>query len=185
MADRELSKKKFVRLNTEKELGDIQNKFRYYRLALYLYAFASFLDVMLLENYDASYLNSITDRIKDYSKEYESFHSKSVEGVGEIAESSIQSRVLQGVSIAGGFLGKQIAKIPDKGNKITIDDFLIKETDKMWQKQKEAAVRTMDDFSSSGKNGALMFADKIDLVNKLYNEPIRIYFDSKNIYLQA
>ncbi len=185
MVERELAKKKFVRLNTDKTLDDIQNKFRYYRLALYLYSFSSFLDVMLLENYDASYLNSVTERIRNYSKEYEEFHEKSTEGVGELAKTSVQSRALQGLSVAGGFLGKQIAKIPDKGNRIKIDDFLIEKSEKMDQKQKVAIERTKDDFSASGKNEAMLFVDKIDLVNKLYNEPIKICFDSENIYLQA
>ena len=185
MVERELTKKKFVRLNTDKTLDDIQNKFRYYRLALYLYSFSSFLDVMLLENYDASYLNSVTERIRNYSKEYEEFHEKSTEGVGELAKTSVQSRALQGLSVAGGFLGKQIAKIPDKGNRIKIDDFLIEKSEKMDQKQKVAIERTKDDFSASGKNEAMLFVDKIDLVNKLYNEPIKICFDSENIYLQA
>ena len=140
---------------------------------------------MLLENYDASYLNSVTERIRNYSKEYEEFHEKSTEGVGELAKTSVQSRALQGLSVAGGFLGKQIAKIPDKGNRIKIDDFLIEKSEKMDQKQKVAIERTKDDFSASGKNEAMLFVDKIDLVNKLYNEPIKICFDSENIYLQA
>lgn len=183
MVDRELSKKKFVRLNSDKVLNDIQNKFRYYSLALYLYSFSSFLDVMLLENYDAAYMNSISERIRDYSREYEKFHEKSSLGVEEVAKTSVQSRALQGLSATGDFLGKQIAKIPDKGNRIKIDDFLIEKSGKIGNKQKEAVEKTKDDFSASGKNKAMLFVGKIDLVNKLYNKPIKMCFDSKNVYL--
>ena len=185
MVEHDFAKKKFVRLNTEKELEDVQRKFRYYRLALYLYSFSSFLDVMLLENFDATYLNSIAERVRNYSAEYECFHDKSAEGVEKLAETAVQARVLQGLSVAGGFLGKQIAKIPDKENRIKVDDFLIESSERMDQKQKLAIERTRDDFSASRKNEAMLFVEKIDLVNRLYNEPIRICFDSENVYLQT
>ncbi|MBR3437209.1 MAG: hypothetical protein IKG97_05590 [Lachnospiraceae bacterium] len=185
MAENEINKKAFVRLDTQRDLNSVQNKFRYYRLALYLYSFSSFLDVMLLGNYDAAYLTSITDRIRKYSEEYEDFHEKSIKGVGEIAESSVESRVLQGLSFAGGFLGKQIAKIPEKKLRFSVDEFLIGQSEKMGQKQKAAVDKTVEAFSNSGKNEAMLFVDKIDLVNKLYNEPITLCFDKENIYLQV
>ena len=185
MAENALSQRMFVRFDVDRALNYIQNKIRYYRLSLYLYSFSSFLDVMLLGNYNAEYLKSVTDRIKEYSEEYENFHEKSIEGVGNIAETSIQSRFLQGLSITTDFFGKQIAKIPDKIEPTKLDDVLIESAKRLDQKQKEAVKRTRDDFAGSGKNEAMLFVDKIDLVSKLYNEPITICFDSKNIYLQT
>ena len=32
-------------------------------------------------------------------------------------------------------------------------------------------------------SGIKLFTDKISLINKMYNEPIRLIFDEKNIYL--
>lgn len=185
MIEKKLGKKTIIHLDTTKVLNDIQTKFRYYKLALYLYAFSSFLDIMLLENFDESYLNSVGEKINNYSAEYDSFYSKSLEDIEKYASSSLQSRALQGVAIAGKFAGKQIGKIPDKDNKLKVDDKLISGSDRLGKFNEESIGKTVDSFSSVEDSGIKMFAEKIELLNKMHNKPLRLVFDRENIYLSA
>lgn len=181
--EKKFAKRSFVHLDTAKELNSIQLKFRYYKLSLYLYAFASFLDILLLENFETTYLDSVVKKIKNYSLEYDAFYQKSLVSVEQYASSSLQSRILQGLAIAGEFAGKQISKIPDKDNEIKIDDKLISGSSKLNTIKAEAINRTMVSFSSVEDSGIQMFCDKISLIDKMYNEPLRITFDDEKIYI--
>lgn len=185
MIEKKLGKQAFVHLDTTKTLNETQSKFRYYKLALYLYAFASFLDIMLLENFDSAYLESVVSKIKRYSLEYDQFFEKSLESVERYVSSSLQARALQGLAIAGKFAGEQIARIPDKENKIKIDDKLISESGKLDKFNAEAIARTVSSFTAVEDSGIQMFSDKIVLINRIHNEPLRIMFDGENIYLPA
>lgn len=185
MIEKKTSKQSFIHLDTAKTLNGIYSKFRYYKLALYLYSFSSFLDIMLLENFDSSYLENVINKINNYSLQYNEFYKKSLEGIGKYASSSWQSRVLQGLTVAGKFAGEQIAKIPDKNNKIKIDDKLISGSDKLGKFNYESIEKTVGSFSELEDSGVEMFADKIRLIDKIYNEPLKIMFDNKNIYLSA
>lgn len=185
MIEKKLGKQAFVHLDTTKTLNETQSKFRYYKLALYLYAFASFLDIMLLENFDSAYLDSVVSKIKKYSLEYDQFFEKSLESVERYVSSSLQARALQGLAIAGKFAGEQIARIPDKENKIKIDDKLISESGKLDKFNAEAIARTVSSFTAVEDSGIQMFSDKIVLINRIHNEPLRIMFDGENIYLPA
>lgn len=185
MIEKKLDSKGFIRFDTSKSLNDVQNKFKYYKLALYLYSFASFLDIMLLMNFESNYLNSIKSKIEMYALDYTTFYEKSIEGVEKIASSSVQSRALQGISFVGKFVGNQIAKIPDKDNKIKIDDGLISGSDKLSEINAKAIADTKDTFLSVQDNGIQMFGEKIGLINKMYNEPVELYIDTENIYLTS
>ena len=72
-----INKKQLVHIDqqTDKLLADMQSKFKYYKLAVYQYAFSSFVEVMLLENFDHDYLQSILKKISDYSLEYKEFYT--------------------------------------------------------------------------------------------------------------
>lgn len=61
----------------DNDVQQVKNKlkaeFDDYKLSLFLYSYASFLEVMLLENFDKDYLNSISDKIEEKSKSMMSF----------------------------------------------------------------------------------------------------------------
>lgn len=50
--------------NVKEIMKKLQFQFRDYQLALYIYSFSTFLEMMLLENFDAAYLDSIVARIR-------------------------------------------------------------------------------------------------------------------------
>ena len=54
----------------------IKSEFKDYQIALYLYSFSSFLEVMLLENFESAYLDSVARKIEDYSYQFREFYTK-------------------------------------------------------------------------------------------------------------
>ena len=179
------AKKQFISFWTSKSLNEIQGRLKYYKLALYLYSFSSFLDIMLLKNFDSNFLEAIKSKIEAYAIEYNSFYEQSMDGIEQIATTSIQARTLQGLSVAGKFIGKQIGKIPDKNNRIRIDDKLIEGGNKLDSINLKAVEDTKDAFSSVQDHGIQLFGEKIGLINKMYNEPLKLYVGAENLYLST
>ncbi|MCR4683084.1 MAG: hypothetical protein K5647_07075 [Clostridiales bacterium] len=177
------TKKQFIQFDTNKSLSELQSRFKYYQLSLYLYSFSSFLDIMLLKNFDSNYLDSIRNKIELYDNDYNSFFDSSIEGVQKIATSSIQSRTLQGLSITGKFLGNQLAKLPDKNNKHKLGSKLLSGSDKLDEFKEKSVNETTDAFSTVRDNGIKMFEDRISLINRLHNEPLKLYVGTDNLYL--
>lgn len=183
MIDKTLSKQSFISFDISKILSKIQAEFRNYKLSVYLYAFSSFLDIILLENFDSDYLKSIVEKIEKYSAEYDEFFEKSSEKIESYVDSSIKSRALQGVAIAGKFVGKQLSKIPDKDNKMKLDDKLIAGSEKMNTLSKKSFKKTMENFTVVEDSEIALFADKIRQFDIMHNQQFKIIFDGEKIYL--
>ena len=67
--------------SVKSKIQKIQSEFKDYELALYLYAFSSFLEVMLLENFDNGYLNSVSSKIELYANQCNDLYKIALEKV--------------------------------------------------------------------------------------------------------
>lgn len=56
-------------------LNKLQAQFKDYQLALYLYSYSTFLEVLLLGNFGKGYLNSVEHRIAEYSFQYRELYT--------------------------------------------------------------------------------------------------------------
>lgn len=72
-----------------KQLENIQDQFKDYQLALYMLAFSTFLDVMLVENYNKEYLAGISAKLEDYSMKYRELYTQCYEKILEYSSTSI------------------------------------------------------------------------------------------------
>ena len=81
-----------------KQLQAVQDQFKDYQLALYALAFSSFLDVMLVGNYDKEYLSGISEKLHDYSMKYRELYTQCYEEISGYSSASIQSSLLNVLS---------------------------------------------------------------------------------------
>lgn len=96
----------------KKQIEKIDTVFKDYQLALYSFAFASFLEVMLLENFEAAFLQSVSRKISEYSFRYRELYTRCYDQIADYSNSSVQSHILGGLSRVNTFAGKTIEKIP-------------------------------------------------------------------------
>jgi NurA-like 5'-3' nuclease len=96
-----------------------------YQLALYAFSFSSFLEVMLLENFDTNYLNSIASRINEYSGDYTTLYEKCADKIEKDSKTSLEGYALKGLSKLSSGAGKIVEKIPVI-SKSQLDENLIK-----------------------------------------------------------
>lgn len=179
-----VNKKSFIHSDqaVNKQLKTVQDQFKDYQLALYTLAFSTFLDVMLVENYNKEYLSGISAKLDDYSMKYRELYTQCYEEISGYSSTSIQSSVLKGLSKTTLAVGKIVEKIPVVGD-TQADETLIAAGDKLNNIGAEKVHKQMKQLIERQSNFVRPFIENIDAVNKLSNSPVQLLVDKDNIYI--
>lgn len=153
-----------------------------YQLALYTFSFSSFLEVMLLENFDTNYLNSIARKIQEYSGDYNALFEKCAEKIEKASKASLEGYALKGLSKLSDGAGKIVEKIPVI-NKSQLDENFIKAGGILQDVDTNRTHSVMQILADSQTNYIGAFVENILTIDNLYNQPMRLMFDSENIYI--
>lgn len=181
-----ISKKSFFHSDQDvkKQLGEIESEFKDYQLAVYLFAFASFLEVMLLENFSSAYLDCIVKKIDEHSLQYRELYTKCYDQLESYSKTSIQSQLLKGLANVNKVAGEAIAKVPVI-SKSQIDETLIKAGDKLGEFNSKRTGQTLMLLIEKQSAYVQPFVDNINTVNRLYNQPTELLFDQDSFYLST
>jgi hypothetical protein len=158
----------------------IQSDFREYQLSLYIYAFSSFLDVMLLENFKSDYIEGVVSKIKDKTFEYLKLYTQCYEKIDEKFNTSIQSAITNQLAKAKKYINEN-TKINTIINKIPISKSLSYSID-LFDKLDSTKEQAMSSFREIKDVIVRPFIDKLTTINKLYNQPFDVIFDKDNMY---
>ena len=163
--------------------NELEKNFSYYRLSLYVYSFATFLEIMLLENFQKEYLLSKREEIETLSNEYINNYQEALKYVKKEANKSIQGNLLSGIGSAGkaiGDLSEKIQVIKDK----KIDTWFNKNSDNIKNISQNMKNNFSLKFEEMNNPNTKIFIDKIKFINDIYNNVKSIYFDNKKLYLE-
>lgn len=179
-----ISKRAFMHSNQDvkKQLALVQDEFKEYQLAMYLYGFGYFLEVLLQENFDAAYLEAISKKMEDMSFRYRELYSMAYEQIEGYTKSSLQSKFVGGLSAMNKVAGEAIAKIPVI-SKSQIDETLIEAGEKLGAYKERRVTTTMHRLVDRQSSCVRPFIDNIDMVNRMYNQTITLIFNEENLYL--
>ena len=178
----DLSKDKLFTTNNSMNsiIEDIQKKFRYYRLSLYIYSFSTFMEILLLGNYKNDYLLSKKEELDELDNEYSEVFNNALEYVKKNANKSLEGNVLSGLGSAGKAIGNLAEKVKIKN----VDNWLNEKGDNL----KQSGQNIKDDFATKfddiKESNSRPFINQIEKVDCIYNKTKEIYFDKENIYLE-
>lgn len=162
-------------------LDNLKTQFKDYQLALYLYAFSGFAEVMLLENFDTGYIDSVTWQICEHSFQYRKLYSECYDLMEDYYKSSVQSGLVKGLSKASKMIGNTIAKVPVISNS-QLDEVLIESGEKLNAYLDNKPDKTMQKLIDVCDNVTTPFVDNLNTVKLLYNNETKYYIDNENIY---
>ncbi|WP_346846353.1 hypothetical protein [uncultured Clostridium sp.] len=155
-----------------------------YQLALYTFSFSSFLEVMLLENFDSNYLNSIAGKIQEYSIDYTSLYEKCTEKIENDSKASFEGYALKGLSKISSGAGKLVEKIPVI-SKSQLDENLIKAGGILQDVNTSRTQNMIQILVDSQTDYIGAFVENIQTIDSLYNRPVQLMFDADNIYIAS
>lgn len=167
--------------DVRKKVGAVREELDEYRLSVYLYAYSSFVEVMLLQNFNKDYLASTADKIERYANKYRELYTDAYNALDKEASSSVRAFALGGLSTALGHIGKAIEKTPVG---VTQIDERIQGAGK--------GVGKFNDDVKGGMMGSLVdacksdvrpFVESIERVSELYNKPSMLMVDDDSVYV--
>lgn len=160
----------------------IQEDMAEYQLVLYTYAFASFLDVILLENFNKFYIDNIIADIESRSYEYRKIYTDCYNKLEKYTTQSVNRYVNKGLANVNKVAGEVISKVPVI-NKTQIDENLVAIGAYIEKSDNFKYNKTANMIVSSKESCVHPFVDRLNTVKDLFNKPLQIYFDSEKIYL--
>lgn len=159
-------------------------EFSNYRLAIYLFSFASYMEIMVLENFKSDYLKSLRTKISEDSFQYASLYTAAYDKLDVMATKSVESEAIKGVAVVSKGLGKFIEKIPviERGQ---LDENLIATSEKLETYKDNSVTLMLASFHSMSNCLTSQFTNLIETVDELHNgEPI-ILVDNDSVYVQT
>lgn len=163
-------------------MGELGKLFGDYRMALYLFAFSSFLEVMLLRNFHEEYLNQVADSVHAYDEQYQVQFAKCRDLIKTYASESVETKVLTGLGGIAGALGDLIGASPvlSKGS---VDEWLKDSRKKLLKGNDEKIEKTLSMFAQGEDNAGSIFIDSIKNVDAICNHTTDILVDGETLYL--
>lgn len=165
-------------------LSDLEKKFKYYRLSLYTFALSSLLEIMLSGNFNEAYVCDIRSEIEQQSNAYRELFERASVYLEKLGNAGVEKKVVKGVGIASGAVGKLIGGIPlvKKG---PVDEILQNKGDKLQSYAAAMETGSVRAFAALANPGTRILIEKMNDVVQIYNHTSQICFDRKNIYLMA
>lgn len=169
--------------NTVQEAKNkLNNQLEYYRLTLYIYSFGSFMETILLNNYDEEYLMEIKSGIKGYLENFNQIYQNAFNYIEKMSNRTVEANIIESIGKTGKALGEFVNSIPQiKAEQA--GDWLINSGNKIQETGQNIKKAPMNDIESISKTGIELFLDKFDDINVIYNHTKDIYLDKDNIYL--
>ena len=165
-------------------MNKIADNFHDYSMALYLFAFSSYLEVMLLGNFSEEYLNSVAQRVREYQAYYQDQFKKCRDYIAKVSGDSVQMKVQDAVGQAGKFLGNLIGSSPLL-NKGPVDEWLKNGGEQLLKGKDEKIAKLVAKFETEQETGSELFVESIRNVGLVCNKTQAVMFDKENLYLVA
>lgn len=169
-------------ISVNRQIQVMQDQFKDYQLALYLLAFSSFVEVIMLENYNAEYLKGISEKLESYSVKYRELYDQCCKEIESYSTSSIENSVISGLSTTSKAVGHFFGNIPGLNN-TKIDKNLISTGDKLKEFGSSKIKSKMEQLIEDKDSVVKPFVENITLLNNLHNKPIQLLIDKDNLYM--
>lgn len=177
------SRKRLVsQMQVNTALNDLLRKFKYYRLSLYTFSMASFLELMLSGDFKEENIRCALEEIETLSDAYRNLFGLCSVFLEQLSDTSIEANLLKGLGRASKAIGKAIEHIPviKEG---PVDEFL---QDRGKQLRKNAVCierKAVKAFAALSNPGVGVFVEKMGDMIQIYAHTREIYFDDEKIYL--
>ena len=168
----------------EKKQEELERYFKDYQMALTMYAFSSFMDVLLSKNFEKNYLDYISETIREYSYKYRELYTDCYNRVAIYANQSVDSMVRKGLSKASKATGQGVAKAP-LINKTDLENNLLQVSVKLREYDSDKREETLNALAETSSASVMPYVETIDNLNRFHNEPMDVMFDKEYVYIPA
>lgn len=163
-------------------LIETMDEFNEYQLSCYLFAFASYMDILLQRSFDKATLQRAMQKIQEISARYLELYQICHKQLKNYKKSALEVQLLGGLGSAAKSLGRAIASVPvlRDGN---VDEALIGFGDNIDKTNNERMQAEMEEFQLLEENRMNFFLDSIQTVDLLYHEERAMLTEGEHLYV--
>ena len=157
---------------------------KYYRLSIYIYSFASMLEVMLFKKLKSETISNSADRIESISIEYRELYSSCYDKMNEYLRGRFENKAKRAAAKAVRGVGKAIGSIPviEKGS---VDEMLEMAGDSIDEARVEYINKSMDRLMLQKDSDSQAFVQMIRMLDRVLNNQLKVLVDRDNLYVEA
>ena len=152
-------------------------------MCIYICSYATFLDILLLGNYQEEYLKTKIKKIKELQEQYLKDYNLVLEKLNYKANKSLESNLIAEIGKASKSLGDLSDKVPLINNK-SINNWMSEKGELLKEKGSNMKKNISNDLNSLEDTNVDGFVENIENINKIYNHTKSIFFNKKKIYLE-
>lgn len=166
--------------NADKGYKRIINKFLLYRTALYIYAYSSFMDIILLENYSFEYIDAILKELDEHVNNYNEFFNQLNESINHLADSSSRNITMKESSKLTNFVSGLLGKMKAEKQSEKLKDKSIKIEEKR-ANNRDRIVSSLSEYVNTGIEDVIK---SINDLKSLYNNNDDIIVSDDYVYVK-
>ena len=161
-------------------LDAVMAEFYEYQLACYLYAYSSFMEMMLQKNYGAA--SSVAEKMEACAKKYAELYEQCRAQIASYQRSAIETQLLGGLGNAAKSVGQKIASVPilSKG---PVDEALISAGESLGKLNRDAVAKKLEAFAPLEDSRMMVFIENTRRMDLLLNRPEAMLTDGENLYI--
>jgi len=163
-------------------LDDLLKKFKYYRLSLYTFSMASFVEIMLSGDFKEENIRCVKEDIEKMSAAYRDLFGQCSVYLEKMSDSSIETNLLKGLGTASKAVGKFIESIPVIKDG-PVDEFLQESGSQMKENAVHIERKIVEAFAEISNPSVGVFTEKMDDMIRIYGYTEEIFFDDEQVYL--
>lgn len=179
--DRLKTQKGFHGMQRARELQEeVTADFYEYRLANYLYAYSSFLEILLQKQFGLA--AAAAEKMKKYARKYKELYHECRTQIANYQRSAIEAKLLGGIGSVTRTVGEKIAAVPvlSKG---PVDEAMISAGNTMGRYNKKIVAQKLEEFSLLEESGMEPFIGNVGRLDLLYTRADAMLTDGENLYL--
>ena len=161
-------------------LDSVMTEFYEYQLACYLYAYTSFMEIMLQKNFDAAFTVAVKliGCTQKYNELYVNCHSQ----IANYQRTAIEAQLIGGLGDVAKAVGQKLAAVPVL-NKGPVDEALINAGESLGKHNKDTVAKRLERFAPLEDSQMGVFIDNLQRIDLLYNRNDAMITDGDNLYI--
>lgn len=168
--------------NVIKNISELDKSFSNYRLVLYLHGFATFLEVLFLENFNAPFLTEKIESLNEKAYDYREVYSYCYGRVEEAVLGALDGKVLKGLASVSDKIGKLTEHVP-LINRTSLDELLQDGGSKLSSSISRKEKQLLSHFAENRDSSMQSFVDLLKQTRSICSENSAVYFDKENLYI--
>lgn len=161
-------------------LDAVMSEFYEYQLASYLYAYTSFLEIMLQKNFDAA--PAAAERMDVLAKKYDELYANCRAQIASYQRSSIEAQLISGLGNAAKNLGQTISSV-SVFSKTSVDETLINAGKSLNRHNSDRVAKHLEKFAPLADSRMDAFIENARTMHLLCSNHEAMLTDGDSLYI--